>query len=291
MDNTRYRTRIFMRRGLTIVEILVSLAILSLLMTLMLPAVQSTREAARRMQCQSNLKQIILAANNYEATWGVTTSAEWWRQIMPYVEITEESKAISVYSCPTDPYSMFSPLAVARSYWINLGTNPGVDNPKERNGYMMISSRGNLSLITDGTSQTAAFAERLAMPPDEMYMAPTQYPQVWNRLVRRIAVDPTDGDHFADECRNRALAPLPGDWVHQGYDHQIPPNGNSCFYGVFRSGNPDPFSRAAFTASSLHSGGVYVAFADGSVRFSNNGVSIETWRALGTRAMNDVINF
>lgn len=187
------------RRGATLIEILVALAVVSILIGILLPAVQAVRSTALRIKCANNLKQIGLALHGYhdqrsrlppgfrfvddsdpypfqswqaallpnleqDALWSATVAA--YRQEPfnshrdpPHVGF---STVLPVLTCPTDDRITVAQPSVAsgRLHGLTSYLGSSGQNLVAKNGMLFVDSRVRLTDVTDGTSQTLLVGER-----------------------------------------------------------------------------------------------------------------------------------
>lgn len=280
--------------GFTIVELLVVIAILGLLTAIILPAVQSSRESSRLLQCKNQMRQIGVALHDYESSHGFFPSRDYEFELDRYFG-SMHFKGLA--KCPSDPES--SQAESSKSYVINYGTRLRI-NP--HNGFVKAeSSLGDKDVrpsdFTDGLSNTAAFSERLigefgyAKNEEELRADPLRY--AW--YANRSFLQDTAGEAaMAEDCRNPST---PAPWAIDpagvaplGYDHRLPPNTRACMVGPAPQ-DPDVlvFYFTFSTATSLHRNIVNVLIGDGSVRAVNSSIDTQVWRALGTRAGQEII--
>ncbi|MBI1903390.1 MAG: DUF1559 domain-containing protein [Planctomycetia bacterium] len=99
------------RRGFTLVEVIVSMGTIAILLALLFPAVQAARDAATRTKCANNLRQIGIAWHNYEATRQKGLPREWSVELLPYLECSHIAslpppvralQPVPVYLCPNE---------------------------------------------------------------------------------------------------------------------------------------------------------------------------------------------
>ena len=176
------------RSGLSLVEVLVLIAILAILLGLILPATRRVREPAARSACQNNLKQLMVALHNYEATEhrfpfgyiGPGTAPEerlsWMVALLPYLEQDQLSKQIAIeksyagnipacqtlvktFLCPSGNVNPFDPIT---HYVALAGLGRDAASRPARaagNGFMGYDRITSVSMFDDGTANTIAMAE------------------------------------------------------------------------------------------------------------------------------------
>lgn len=322
--------------GFTLVELLVVIAIIGVLVGLLLPAVQAAREAARRMSCANNLKQMGLALHIYHDTFRKFPPAGYYQRsvvgatwsvqarLLPQLEQANLQRLIDwsysydvqgqvaktrvpVYLCPSEPRDQPRPdpspsFPEFTHYPLNYGANMGqwfVFDPRTQTGGTGLfypNSKLSLASVTDGTSNTLAFAEVKAWSP---YLRDGGTPSAVGVPTPNLPdqISGLDGDFKSNSGHTEWVDAR----VHQsGFTTTLGPNTRVVVrkdgqeydvdFNSYREGKSlIKITYAAVTARSHHARGVQVGWTDGSVRFLTDSVDLTTWRALGSRAGGEVI--
>ncbi len=282
--------RDFERRAFTLVELLVVIAIIGILIGMLLPAVQMVRESARRTDCANKMKQMGLALQSFESSFGYFPSSyngqdyepgwSWATQILPYVEQTNlynfgdsrhllfgeganpvdvpteySQTELAFFRCPSDNGPPLNPLRLNHAmsnYRAVAGptTTPRFFVDWDFGGIMYQNSSTTFAQILDGTSNTVVLGECM--------------------------FDETTGKRAAlwagmTGLRSGAIWISDVMWWIDAESAQV--NGDA----------PQAFS-------SRHPGGAIFAFCDGSTRFFEEGGDIEILRFLAGRADGVIVN-
>ncbi len=293
------------RSGMTLVELLVVMAIIGLLSSIVLAAVQHSRESGSRVQCASNLRQIGVAIQSYQDAFGVFPRGWSPRHfsfhvaILPRVEqeplfqrvnylsdamwgLENQSiraTALPIYECPSDGYATFRYDGgfLGTSYAGNFGT--GVQ-AYGYNGLFRPGPGTSPAEFIDGLSQTAAVSEILVAN-----LSDDRRRVLWETVPM---LSPGQLETFAAQCSMLATPAPGGDTMIHGrpwtcgdagatlYNHILPPNRPSCRNGT-------RVQEGAFPPASMHPGGANVAFGDGHLKFIGDDVDLRVWRAFGSR--------
>ncbi|MBX3443051.1 MAG: DUF1559 domain-containing protein [Planctomyces sp.] len=284
-------------RGFTLLEVVVTMGVLGTLVAIVAPAVQVSRSRVRDLECRNNLRQIGLALQNHEQSHkAFPTTGSYQLRLSAQIENSE-----SVWVCPAD-----SQASVARggdfSYLINDGTKFRF---AEKNGFAVQSIRDladhgprdtKASDITDGLSNTCAYAERLLVsgfnegsPEQSLLSSPRRF--LWYVEDRQ-----PDEDGMMAACESSRTTPYPlryktsGTFMNVGYDHILPPNRIGCQNGGPALLRMADQSSSLVSSTSEHGPSVNVLMADGAVRPIFDSIDLAIWRAISTRAGNEVVS-
>jgi prepilin-type N-terminal cleavage/methylation domain-containing protein len=266
-------SRLWRRRGFTLVELLVVIAIIAVLISLLLPAVQQVREAAARTQCSNNVKQICLALHSFHGVHkylplssGYQGAGQWngqytstFAQILPFIEQSNLYNLMApngrgedimnqpmppIYTCPSDPsvgpggtYPGNSSIGLC-SYAANaqaLGD--------QWNGGPFARIPAN---FPDGTSNTVMIAERYGLCQGVPTLWSLAHDELW---CPNFAYTWSFNHGWTSVNRLELL-------------FQIAPTAAQC----------DPNN-----TQTPHIGGMTIGLVDGSVRRVGPGVSLTTW--------------
>lgn len=306
------------RSGFTLVELLVVIAIIGILVGLLLPAVQAAREAARRMQCSNNLKQLGLAVHNYESAHKVfplgvlqfPLTAEfayprltWGIHLYPYIEQSAVYDRFS-FTMGVHNTMYLHPLNSSGPNSLTAFVPPTMQCPSDGVGSAVyahpgiqphITAKGNYGAFFGNLNKGATRTLSAGHLPAAFGYRPVKFGSITDGTSNSMA--------FGEQLRGAVSDPASS--MRGSYWYDFP--GGAWIFTFIGPNSPVPDSLRASScplaerqpalnlpcvpvngngetvgSRSRHVGGVQVAMCDGSVHFISNSIGLSVWRALGS---------
>jgi prepilin-type N-terminal cleavage/methylation domain-containing protein len=258
------RTAVVQKNGVTLVELLVVMSIVGVLISLLLPAVQAAREAARKIQCQNNLKQVGLATQNYhDALKSLPTGCLQWRPfrgnprlknlawsalLLPYMEQGNVHKLVNfdyAFDHPINDVAGKTPIPVYLCPSV-----PPKNTLRARSDYGGIYGQR----ITSSTNTDNGVL---------IYNRPIRFREILDGITNTMQV--------AEDCGGND-----GEWI----------NGNNVF--EVSAGINDPKAwQFDDEIRSKHTGGAMVLYCCGRTQYLSNSTDLKVLAAMVTREFGD----
>ncbi len=306
------------KTGFTLVELLVVIAIIGILVGLLLPAVQAAREAARRMQCSNNLKQLGLSIHNYESSFKVFPLGVLQTNMAAEFSFPRLTWGIHVYPFIEQAavYNKFSfSLGLHNTMYLHPANSDGFDSltafvpptmacPSDGTGSTVyahpgikphVTAKGNYGAFFGNINKGATRTQSAGHLPAAFDYRPVRFGSIsdgtsnsmaFGEQLRGAVSDP------ASSMRGSYWYDFPGGaWIFTftGPNSPVPDNlrASSCPVAERQPQLNQPCvpvngSREFVASRSRHTGGVQVAMCDGSVHFISDSIGLSIWQAGGS---------